>query len=388
MKDPNVVSLRDVVDFVKRSRVPVVAIVLATIAAFVTSSFFLPKKFKSTGLVSIQSDYFTYPLIEEFIPAPTDPADIAARRDSLVRAAFSSEFLNSVGEKYGLLSSVRNTAERAQEVEEFLNRFEFYSLSPSTVQISAFANKAAVSESLANEAIQQVMETFASERRKKIVRARDNIRARIEGMALVQDPTSAVMANQRPELLKAELKRLESEIVTLTQQFSKMHPSVQKLEKRAISIRNFLNASASHSTEKTDSNISRPLVGGEPEKATSEVYESLVKKLNYLNIALDMEADAKASHLMVIDNPVLPRSSMWPNRPLFAVWGLLAGILIASVLIVFQGLLAGAPSKGRKLARDLETVFLGELPEVPDQEMVGPLSASKETTSDVDPRAH
>ncbi len=359
--EQNVFYLRDVIERLRRTQVPVISIIAITAILFLAFSFTLTKKYKASGVINVQTDYFRYPLIEEFLPSPVDLGEVSSRRDALVKAALSPEFVNTLGEKYALFSSKPDTVARKQETERLLDTFEVFSLSQTTVQISTFASKSTVAESLANEVIQRVVDFFSSERRDKILRARDSIRGRIEGMALTEDPTSAVMASKRPELLRAELNRLESEIYTLTQKFSSNHPTVVRLQKRANEIRSFLKQGTVQ-PKSPDVQLSKPLVGGEPEKATREVYEGLVKKLNYLNIALDMESDSKAALVRVIDVPVLPKSPIWPNRVMFVLWGCLTGTVIAAMTIVFLEFLSGGPIRARKLAKSLGTQFIGDFP--------------------------
>ena len=375
--ETNVIYLRDVYERVKRSRVPVLSVVAITAISFVVFSFTLPRKYKASGVINVQTDYFRYPLIEEFIPSPVDLNEIASRRDALIKAAFSPEFLGVIGEKYGVFQSPRDSVSRKQEIEKFLEEFEFFSLSQTTVQISAFGSKPDVTEALAHEGIRRIIETFALDRRDKIIRARDSIRIRIESMALTQDPTTLVMASERPELLRAELSRLESEIVAMTQKFSSQHPAVTKLQKRANAVRGYLQGKGGAGSGATAQ--PKPLVGGEPERATQEVYDALIKKLNYLNIALDMEADSRAAFVRVIEDPVLPKGSIWPNRFLFLIWGVLSGIVIASMMVVFREFFMGVPTKARKLAKELGTSFIGEFPEVPFELTFSP--GGKKTSS-------
>src|ERR1035438_1947500 len=71
-------------------------------ALFVAAAFALPKKYKSHFSLSIYAKYFQNPLIRDFIPELSDPGEMKSQRESLIRQAFTPEFLDSIGEKYAI----------------------------------------------------------------------------------------------------------------------------------------------------------------------------------------------------------------------------------------------------------------------------------------------
>src|SRR5438046_464031 len=72
-----------------------------SLAMFIAAAFRLPKKYKAHFVLTIYSQYFQNPLIRDFVPEtvnPFDPSEVKSQRESLIRQALTTEFLDSVGE--------------------------------------------------------------------------------------------------------------------------------------------------------------------------------------------------------------------------------------------------------------------------------------------------
>jgi|GEM_PF-1499456 len=353
-------DLRDFVTLLLRSRGLLSGIVVSCSLAFLATSFFVPKRYKTAGVIAVQTDYFRFPLIEEFMPSPTDPAEILSKRDSLVRSVFTKEYLADMGQKHGLIKTAPDSPARDSEIDDLFRRFEIFSLSQTTVQVGFSGPTAAISQTVVEEAMAAIVKVFREERFNKIVRARDNILAQTERMALKQDPTRAVLASRKPEVLRAELVRIEAEQASLTKRFSIKHPDVVKLEARAEALRQYL------ATAQAGSETPAPVLDNEMLPAgTPELYQGLVKKLAYLNIALAMESDSRSSFVNVLDPPSLPLGAIWPRKPLFLVWGFLLGLVMAGLVLLVREAGFAAPGRMRRWSSETQLPLLGELPALP-----------------------
>jgi uncharacterized protein involved in exopolysaccharide biosynthesis len=348
-------DVRDLLALVFRSRALLLGVVGTSCLAFLVASFVLPKRYKASGTVAVQADYFRFPLIEEFLPSPTDPAELLSRRDALVRSVFSNDYLAKLGEKHGLLKSAPDSLVRGYEIEELFRRFEIFSVSQTVLQVNFTAPTAAMAQAVVDESLGEIVRHFREERLQKIARARDNILQQTERLNLKEDPTKAVLAARQPEVLRAELAGIEGEIAALSKSFSAKHPDVLRLEKRAAALRSHLAAgSASAGAPLGDLAIPQ---GGAP-----ELYQGLVKKLAYLNIAYSMESDARASLVSVLDPPALPVGALWPRKPLFLVWGFLFGLVLASLALLVREAGFGARGRLRDWSAEADLPVLGEIP--------------------------
>jgi hypothetical protein len=370
------VDVREVFAVIRRSRKLVGLVVGITVLVFAVASLVLPKRYKSVGLVGIQTDYFRYPLIEEFVPAPQDISELASRRDALIRAALSDQFLEPLGRKLGLVKSPQGSPSAEIEIEYLRNRFEYYPLSLSTIQIVFSGTKARSTQETVDQAMQQILAVFAQQRRERIQHARDNIQTQIESMALQQDPSSSLQAIGKPELIQAEIGRIEAETEMMKSRLSARHPTVLALVRRAETLKRNLKAA----TGSVTSSARMPLlVGGSPQKAFNEVYEGMVKKLAYLNVALEFEGDPRSSYVSVLQPASYPIGASWPNRPLFLIWGLLIGLVLAGLALAGLEFFALSSTHGRRLSDKTGLPLLGEMPTLPKASSAAKTSSTTKT---------
>jgi cell fate (sporulation/competence/biofilm development) regulator YmcA (YheA/YmcA/DUF963 family) len=367
MKNANInnvygIDVREIFASLRRSRKMIGMIVGITVLCFAVASIVLPKKYKSVGLLGIQTDYFRYPLIEEFAPSPQDINELSSRRDALIREALSDAFLENLGRELGLVKSPAGSPAAAVEIELMRGRFEYYPLSLTTTQIIFTGKTAKSTQESVDKTIAQITKVFAAQRRERIQHARDNIQMQIEAMALQQDPNSSLQALGKPELIQAEINRVEAETEMMRARLSAKHPTVLALVRRAETLKRNLKAAADEGALKSNAARMPMLVGGSPRKAFDEVYEGLVKKLAYLNVALDFESDGRAGYVTVLQPASYPMGASWPNRPLFVIWGLLVGLVIAgSVMLVLEFFVLNS-THGRRLAAKHELPVIGEMP--------------------------
>lgn len=357
-----VFDIREFVGLILRSRKVLASIIFASTAIFVAASFVIPKRYKATGTLSVQTDFFRFPLIEEFLPSPNDPAEILSKRDALVRSVLSHDFLDKLGDKYGLFKTQGKSPARNIEIEALAARFEIFSLSQTVVQVGFQGPTAAKTQAVVEDTMAEIVRSLREYRLQKIVRARDNILAQTDRVSLKLDPTKAVFASRKPEVLRAELARLEDEKETLTKRFSDKHPSVRRLEERARALSQYL---ASTTPKGNAPAFDSPVLDADALPTGSpELYQGLVKKLAYLNIAVSLESDPRASYVNVLEPAGYPLGALWPNKPLFLVWGFLFGLVLSSVVLLVNEARLGTGIH-RRWADEAELPLLGELPPLP-----------------------
>lgn len=356
-------EVSDLIHLFKRYYKIMVVSVLISSGGFLTVAYILPKVFKSIATITIFTKYFQNPLIKDMLPEIYDSFELRAQRENLIRKALDQDFLDEIGDKYKMFKSSPGTPARLIERDLFLKNIEIYSIQSTTFQLSLMGPTAEQTRRMLNEILERVVRTFSNERRKTIERMRDSIRKRVEMIAISLQNSTDPLASARPELIKKELERLESQIQSLKTQYTDQHPEVSRLNARASLIRTWLNSSSSYSKNQADASDSPPpLVGGEPKETTLQVYEDLVKKMNYLNIILDMEKDNSDSYVTIMTPPSLPSAPLKPNKSLFLLWGFLSGLLVSTFCVLIKEYFRRSSPSIESFAMDLNIPYLGELP--------------------------
>ena len=371
-------EVRDVIALLLRNFWVVALTTIICLSIAVSISFVLPKSFKSRSILNIQASYFQNPLINDLITDVHDPGEIRAQRSSLLRLALDEQYVDSLAMKYGVYQSKRNDATRALERELFMERIQYYSLSPTTFQISVIANDPALSQKMTGEVLKQMMTTLVDTRADSLQKTRNSIQAHVEALGKALRDSAGPAASKHPEALRGELERVKANIETLLLRFTELHPEIVKLRKQEKSISDSLELAGNIPNTKPSLSFVNP----QAKEPTQDVYNDLLRKLSYLNIVLDMEADRDSvSYLGIIEQPTLPTKAFFPNKKLFAMLGLGVGILLSAMFVIFLELrrrLYVTPEQASDL---LEIPYLGELPALPETQQANKLLSASRTFS-------
>lgn len=365
----------DVLALMRRYRSLIAMNVFAGCVLFTGATFVLPQKFKSIATITIYTKYFQNPLVKDFVPELYDTSELKAQRENLIRQSFNDEFLNELGEKEGLFKSGPQSGERETEIDDIRKRIETYSLQSTTFTVAFVHNDRKKTFAIEKQIVDRVLDTLVNERRATITKIRDSIQRRVEGISLNSsggnpDP----MASARPELLRKELAQLQEQVHALENQYTAQHPKVAKLRERMTLLEGWLRQAGGSHGKSYDKPV---LIDGQPHAVTKEVYEDLLKKLNYLNILLDMDQDGANDYVAVLSPPSRPTSPVWPNKAVFLMWGLLTGMLVSAMIILVTEYFERTAPSVRDFARELDLPYLGTLPRIPWGEIHGKPPRSK-----------
>ena len=364
------VNSQDLVRLVKRNALFFIFLVVLGAVIGGAVSFRIPKKFKSKAVLNIQASYFRNPLVSTFIPEVNDPAEQSSQRSSLLRQALSDSFLDALGDRYKVFQYPADHRLRVMERELFLNRIEYYSVSPTTFHISVIANDATVSYQMTKEVLEQMMDTLIKERLRNLIITRDAIHAHVQSLSLALQGVASPTAS-----LKNELQRIESDIRTLTGQFSDKHPDVHRLKQLAEAVQRVLESYAQNKVGDLNadrgSNPAQEFASPNSTAPLRDVYEDLLKKLNYLSVVLEMERDrSNLPYLGVIQQPSIPTRAFFPEKQMFVAFGALGGAALAAILILYIELRRGAFLSPSFALQSVEIPFLGDLPPLPQHQKV------------------
>src|SRR5436190_2038059 len=121
-------QLQDVIAIIKRNIWSVlITVVLCGCIGFAIASI-LPKRYKAKAVLDIPSSYFHNPLVSDLISDITDPSELNSQRMALLRLALSDEYLDSLGERFGLFQFPKDHPKRVSERSGLFQRIEYFSL--------------------------------------------------------------------------------------------------------------------------------------------------------------------------------------------------------------------------------------------------------------------
>jgi uncharacterized protein involved in exopolysaccharide biosynthesis len=356
MRDESV-DLHELLAIMRRHWATIIFLPLSFGALAVLLAFQLPKRFKSSAVLSIQGSYFQNPLINDLIAQVQDPAELQSQRISLLRMSLTPIFLDKLGERYGIFTTSSADSKRLLERELFQKTIEYYSMGPTTFQISAAADTPEKAQQISTEVLGQMQRTLIAERRENLLRTRDAVREHVrnlgDSLRQVDNPGSI-------ERLSEELEKTEVTLAGLLTKFSESHPDVIKLRSEEAAIRSRIQGISRKQgrARATDG------IGGQfARQPTQEVFNELLKKLNYLTVVLEMEgANENVSYLGIVESPSLPIRPFFPDKRLFGAIGLGLGALAALLTIFFREVRRNSYVTPFEAAQLLETPLLGELP--------------------------
>jgi len=337
---------------------------IGAVLSFAVSTH-LPRRYKSTAVVNVQSSYFRNPLVSDLVPEVTESAEVNAQRQSLFRLALGEEFVDSLGEEFGFFRSLRSSSNRSEERSELLKRIEYVSLNPTTFQVSAPGTTGVRAANMLERILAQVRQTFVVERYAALSRAREAIGAQVEFLARALRELGGTGGKYQPEYLESELERIDERLSLLRERYTESHPEIFKLKGQERELHGALSRARRRHAARDES--LGAFVSPSSKQPVQDIYNDLLKKLSHLTIVLSMERDADSvAYLTILENPTIPLSPTAPKTPLFLVGGALLGFIVGIVSALrFEYRRRGELSP-LDTALELEVPFLGELPSLAD----------------------
>jgi capsular polysaccharide biosynthesis protein len=362
----DIITLQDITTIIRKYALSSIIITVVTTVAAILIAYSIPKKFRTKAILNIQSNYFRNPLVSDLIPESSDPAELNAQRNALLRLSMNDTFLDSIGEKYKLYKSTPNTSLRDIEREGLLKKIEYYSLNATNFQITVTGKTALLVYEITKDVLKQMTFTLIEERYKTIIRARDAIQNQVDFLARIHKHTDAFNSSNTNKL-RDELDKINANISALKKKFTDNHPELSVLRQKQMTVRERLKQSSVKDTKipsvEQDDDITRAFVSRNSNAPVNDIYNDLLRKLSYLSIVLEMEKDRdKLSYLNVLEEPKIPAGAFFPNKQLFAIFGLATGIVISIILGIFSELKRITIVTPEKASDVLGFPLLGTLP--------------------------
>lgn len=364
-KENETLSIGQIWAIFKRSiMLALTCMLLGTLLAFLATEY-LPKKFKSKAVLSIQSSYFQHPLVSDVVSELQDPSEMSARRLSLLRLALNDQFLDKLGEAYQIYKHPSDSRARVMERELFLKQIEYFSISPSSFQVSLVAKNPQTALYAAQDVLAQMTFTLIQQRYSQLVQAQQAILKQAKILKGALDDTSAL---PQRETLQRELDKMQSNLSALQSRFTEGHPEVLKMKGATQALRTRIKNLEIKSTTNEEL-YSDVFLSPSSRTTTQDIFNDLLKKLSHLNIVLEMERDrANVSYLGIIEKPSLPMKAFSPDPIVFAAMGAAAGLALALIIIISRELKRASLLTPRQAESYFGLELIGELPPLTSKE--------------------
>jgi hypothetical protein len=353
-------TIQDILGILKRHILMIVLMVIVFEGLALGLAKSLPRKYKSSALLNLQATYFEVPLLGDGIVGSRDSVEMHAQKEALIRLALSDVFIDTEGEKYGLFRSDPGTAARAGDRDGLRKSIEYFPASTTTFQISAVGRTSEIAYGLASDALDQIISLLVSERQKSIMNYRESLRKQLEALGVATSASEGGLAVQ-PQVLKEQLTGLQQRLTALEAQYNSSHPAVIAMKQKIEALERQLG----QTKEIVDSvPVNEPLTIDPTQKGRrTDFGEELLKKINYLDIALEIETNKKdLPYLEVLERPVLSNIYFFPKVNAFAIGGLLAGFLLAAITVAFLELKRLTAITPIVASKQLGFPLLGALP--------------------------
>ena len=366
-------DLAELVTILRRNVLGIFVSMLLAVEVSVVLLMYLPKKYKSEAVLDIQSSYFRNPLVSDLVSETTEPTELKAQREALLRASLNEQFVDALGEQYRVFKSARDTDRRRIEREELAKRLQFFALGPTSFQISTTAREPGRAFGMTQAVLERMVNTVAGARYQVLVQARDAIRAQVQFLGKVLEDTGR---GREAQQLKQRLADLDANIAALRGKFTPFHPALEKLQSEAGALRSRLKSVPPPEAPLPQDDLSQAFSYSKSNQPIQDIYHDLLRKLSHLNIVLTMEKSRdKPMHLTIVKDATYPVRPTFPNPKDFLVFGIAAGLALALVQTVYYELKRRETVLPDQFIASLGTLQLGTMPVLPGGDSLLKLAA-------------
>ncbi|MEK7389363.1 MAG: hypothetical protein AAB036_06675 [Elusimicrobiota bacterium] len=362
-------------------------------ALSLVAAFIMPTKYRVHFVLTIYSKYFQTPLIGDFLPSLSESSDARAQRESLMRQTLTPEFIDSIGSKYGIYASLRPASQNtsplqtlrsalkktlkdplvrygfiqpppehskiSKDRQELLSKITIFSLNSTTFNIGFSNADPQVAFQVAQDLHSQILQGLLDVRMSMLVTVRDAIQRRAAALTSSLTPSPANRGSAQDELQTVRDKLHGARAI-----YTASHPLVRELHDREQALMRVIKVIGQEKPGGGDAPSSRPMVGSDP-STLKEIASDLIKKLNYLDIAIDSDRTKPDDYFATLERPLYPASPSGPGKALVLLGGLIFGLVCAVFIAAIREYFDLTALRTNVLAERLGVPLLGELPRFP-----------------------
>lgn len=320
----------------------------------------VPPKYKAVSTLSVSSGYFKNPLVSDIVSEEYDQGELRAQREAILRGALSNAFVDRLLRDYSLETPDTRPQGRALQRELMRKRIEYFPLNGSTFQLNTVSRSASEAYEMNRVTLAHVLAYFSEHRRALLENSRIAIEEHVHSVGRTLKEVASAKGRVTPESVREDLRQVRADLEVSRLSYSDKHPEVFELQRKVQRLETLLRSLESEEKSRAAEG-SLAYVGPAAQKPMEDLYNELLKKLSYLDIVISMEQGGE-SHISIVDQPRLPTTPFFPRRAVFAVFGLLVGLVFSAVYAAFCELRRLAQVDPGEISEALGLPFLGEVP--------------------------
>jgi uncharacterized protein involved in exopolysaccharide biosynthesis len=317
------------VDALKKNKSQILNTIGICCAFSLASYFVLPRNYKVSTTIALQTQYFQLPLISGFMPETVDPQELRSKREALMHLALNQKFLAELAEKYKLVKDSSNS----YEIEMLAKKFEII---PSDPQLAY---------TVLEDFLAHLRTVMTDERKTLLLNLHDAIQEQLETISIgKQGETASAILSSRPDLVQRQILKIQNQIETLKNSYSERHPRITALKEQLNQLSQY-NSKSSGPESAPSMSAADVFTGAQVDPASKELFDDLIRKYRYLEVVIYMDQQNKDQYVSFLNEPYVPRSPTFPKLPLLLTWGIALGFLIGSIRVLAKALPRGAEKR-------------------------------------------
>lgn len=374
------VFIKDLLETINRYKKTIFVICFLSVAFCFQLTMWMEKQFTSTFEINVYSKYFQNPLISGVIPDVFNIPEMRFAIDSMVKEAISDDYIDQIGMKYKIYSNTTDERQAAKERQLLRDRFSYFSTGGQSYQISFSFSDPYIAKEITEKTLEVVRGHIIDKRIKTIELVKEVMIKKLNSFnasqKLEQKGSEKALASKSPDVLKEELMKIEANIEALSKQYSGNHPVMVNLKQRRNTIILWLKE---FDLSKVDTSADLPVSMAHDKMISDQLSSKFYTKYHDFNIALEIEKRSLQGYIGIIKNPQLPTAPMWPKKKLFASLGLIFGMVISFIYVFIREMLVSSKEESlENEASELETLVLGEMPQIKLPKNKSPVTQSYE----------
>jgi capsular polysaccharide biosynthesis protein len=362
MKDEKVI-IRDILSTLWRYKVAIAMIFVMTLGFTFTLTKVMKKKYKSEFEINVYSKYFKNALISDIIPGVYQIPEMRFTIDSMVKEAISDDYIDQLAIDYNFYDVESDELSLAKNRQFLKDRFSLYSTGGQSYKVSFTDSDPYVAKKVSDETLERVKMQFINSRIQTIEMVKQMMFQRLQALNASQKITNKgeekALASKSPDVLMAQLSKIDANLSALSKQYNTSHPKIQELLTRRATIKIWLEEFDNSPEASADmASLTMPadkLISGQ---ITSKFYT----KYHDFTMALDIEKKSLESYIGIIQRPQLPIYPIWPKKRLFAAVGFLLAMIFSFLYVFIKEVMM--PSRKELLAQEAKQLgcdFLGTI---------------------------
>jgi len=367
------IIIRDLFLILKKYFLHISVVVIMAAGFSVMLTQFMPKQYRVDFEINVYSKYFQNPLISGIIPGVYSVPEMRFAIDSMIKEAINDDFIDLIGTEYKIYTETKDPKAMAKERQFLRDRFSYYSTGGQGYRISFIHSDPFVGKDITDRTLKLVKGHFIQTRIEQIEMVKEVMVRKLTSFNATQNVNKKgsdnALLSKNPEVLKAELSKINKNLSALRKQYKDNHPKILTLVQKRSTIKEWLVEFSVPSLKSASANeydiIDTSLAISSDRAITEKLSSRFYTKYHDFNIALEIEKRSLESYIGITKNPQLPTYPISPKKRLFGSVGFLLGLIFAFIYVFFKEFVI--PSKEERIVleeKSFNALYLGSLPQI------------------------